>query len=60
MESKKKVTEKKKVPEFLEGFEAKKDHVIFQNDFRADIKKGDDLKKVPFRFKQVLEAEGVL
>jgi len=39
---------------------AKRDFVIFQNDFRADIKKGDDLSEIPEIYHQNLKTEGVI
>lgn len=38
---------------------AKKDHVIFQNGERYDIKKGDEVK-VPKRFLETLKTEKVI
>ena len=53
---KQKVKEKKdKVKKLI----AKKDHVIFQNDERYDIKKGDEVK-VPEKFLEVLKTEKVI
>jgi len=39
---------------------AKKDHLIVQNDFRFDIKKGDSLKDIPERFYETLKIEQVI
>lgn len=39
---------------------AKKDHVILQNDFRVDIKKGDDLSEIPERFYDTLKTEKII
>ena len=44
----------------LAGKEAKKNHLIVQNDFRADIKKGDDLSKIPEMFYETLKIEKVI
>ncbi len=39
---------------------AKRDHIIVQNDFKADIKKGDNLDDIPERFYETLKAEKVI
>lgn len=39
---------------------AKKDWVLFQNDYHKTIKKGDDLSDVPEKLKACLRTEGVL
>jgi len=39
---------------------AKKDFVIHWNDYHLEIKKGDDLSKVPSRFLENLKTEGVI
>jgi hypothetical protein len=41
---------------------AKRDHVIFQNDYKLEIKEGDDLSKkdIPERFIPTLKAEKVI
>lgn len=44
----------------LAGKKAKRDHVILQNDFRADIKKGDSLDDIPERFYETLKTEKVI
>ena len=46
--------------ESLKGKKALRDHTIFQNDFRVDIKEGDDLEKVPYRYYQTLKSEKVI
>ena len=54
-------------PEFIietKGFKmkmkAKKDHLVVQNKFRFDIKKGDDLSEIPEHFYEALKAEQVI
>lgn len=44
----------------LSGKTAKKDFLIVQNDFRADIKKGDDLSEIPDVYYQNLKTEKVI
>jgi len=44
----------------LQGVRAKRDFLIVQNEFRADIKEGDDLGDIPERFHQNLKTEGVI
>lgn len=44
----------------LEGLKAKKDFLIVQNDFRADIKEGDDLGDIPPVYYENLKTEGVI
>lgn len=39
---------------------AKRDFVIVQNNFRLEIKKGDDLSNVPKCFIENLKTEGVI
>jgi hypothetical protein len=39
---------------------AKRDHLIVQNQFRFDIKKGDDLSEIPEHFHEALKAEKVI
>lgn len=39
---------------------AKKDHLIVQNEFRADIKKGDDLSDIPERYYETLKTEKII
>ena len=39
---------------------AKRDHLIVQNDFRFDIKKGDDLSEIPERFYETLKTEKII
>lgn len=41
---------------------AKKDHVIFQNDYKLEIKKGDDLskKEIPKHFHETLKTEKII
>lgn len=39
---------------------AKRDFIIVQNEYRADIKKGDDLSDVPEKYHQNLKTEGVI
>jgi hypothetical protein len=47
-------------PEEPEDMVAKKNHVICQNEYYFDIKKGDDLSDIPERFHQVLKTEQVI
>lgn len=44
----------------LSGKIAKRDHVILQNDFRADIKKGDSLDEIPEKFYETLKTEQII
>lgn len=44
----------------LQGKTAAKNHLIVQNDFRADIKKGDALDDIPERFYETLKTEKVI
>lgn len=44
----------------LAGKKAKHDHVILQNDFQANIKKGDFLDDIPERFYETLKTEKVI
>lgn len=44
----------------LASKKAKRDHLIVQNDFRADIKKGESLNGIPDRFYETLKAEKVI
>jgi len=44
----------------LSGKIAKRNHTIVQNDFRADIKKGDSLDNIPEKFYETLKAEKVI
>lgn len=44
----------------LANKKAKRDHIIVQNDFRADIKKGESLNGIPDRFYETLKAEKVI
>ena len=46
--------------ESLEGKIALKDFVITQNEFRADIKTGDDLSDIPVKYHDNLKTEGVI
>lgn len=42
------------------GKKAKRDHVILQNDFQVNIKKGDFLDEIPERFYETLKTEKVI
>lgn len=44
----------------MEGEVALKDFIIFHNEFRADIKTGDDLSKIPELYRENLKTEGVI
>lgn len=44
----------------LSGRKAKKDFIILHNDFRADIKAGDDLSDIPDLYFQNLKTEKVI
>ncbi len=44
----------------LVGATAKKDFIILHNDFRADIKTGDDLSDIPEIYYQNLKTENVI
>ena len=44
----------------LAGKKAKRDHLIVQNKFHFDIKKGDDLSEIPEHFYEALKAEQVI
>jgi len=44
----------------LTGRKAKKDFIILHNDFRADIKAGDDLSDIPDLYFQNLKTEKVI
>ena len=57
-EEKKPIETKKKSK--LAGKTALKDHTIFQNDFRADIKAGGSLEKIPDRYYETLKSEKVI
>ena len=50
----------KKKKTSLAGKKAKRDHIILQNDFRLDIKKGDPLDDVPKRFYETLQTEKII
>ena len=39
---------------------AKKDFVIFQNEYKREIKEGDDLSDIPKRFIENLKTEKVI
>jgi hypothetical protein len=55
---KQKETKQEKV-EKVKRLTAKKDHVIFQNGERHEIKKGDEVN-VPEKFLEVLKTENVI
>lgn len=42
------------------GKKAKKDFIILHNDYRADIKEGDDLSDIPAMYFQNLKTENVI
>lgn len=44
----------------LAGRKAKRDHVILQNDFQVNIKKGDSLDDIPERFYETLKTEKII
>ena len=50
---------KEKKDKVVKSLVAKKDHVIFQNGEKYEIKKGDEIK-VPERFLEVLKTEKVI
>lgn len=52
--------EKPRVIRAPRKLKAKKDFVILQNEFHFDIKKGDDLSKIPECFHQNLKTEKVI
>ena len=51
---------KEEAPGKLTGKTAKKDFIIVQNKFRADIREGDDLTKIPDVYYQNLKTEKVI
>lgn len=53
---------KSKAQDSKENMIAKKDHVIFQNDYKLEIKKGDDLSKevIPTQFIETLKTEKII
>jgi len=52
--------EKKEKKELSNDMIAKKDHIIFKNDFKLVIKEGDNLKNIPDEFITTLKAEKVI
>lgn len=44
----------------IKGKKAKKDHLIVQNQYHFDIKKGDDLSEIPNIFYDTLKTEKVI
>lgn len=45
---------------FVKPFVAKKDHVIFQNEVRIDMVKGEKYSEVPVKWQSTLEAEKII
>jgi len=44
----------------MAGKIAKRDHIIVQNKFHFDIKKGDDLSEIPEHFYETLKTEKII
>lgn len=60
MSEKEAVDEKPETTKTTRKIKAKRDFVIHHNEFHFDIKRGDDLSKIPKMFHQNLKTEKVI